>query len=221
MLSLIYETQQINKISAKNLDGLLAEGWRHFGKDFFRYNLTFQEENLVHVLPLRMVLENFTFSKSQQKILRKNADLKIVIQPLVLNEEKIKLFESHKSKFAEHPPEDIFSVVHLTNPAQIPCKCLEISVFDSDKLVACSFLDVGSKATSSIYGFYDLEEKARSLGIFTMLLEIKWAKAHHKQFYYSGYAYDKPSFYDYKKKFAALEYFDWQGNWLAFASAGF
>ena len=48
-----------------------------------------------------------------------------------------------------------------------------------------------------------------------MVLEIKHAIEKKKKFFYPGYAYDKPSFYDYKKKFANTEFFDWQSRlWL-------
>ena len=46
-----------------------------------------------------------------------------------------------------------------------------------------------------------------------MLKEIEHALATGKQFFYPGYAYDGESFYDYKKRFSALEQFDWNGSW--------
>ena len=55
----------------------------------------------------------------------------------------------------------------------------------------------------------------RRVGIFTMLKEIEYAIAAGKRYYYHGYAYEGESFYDYKKKFNAVEYFDWAGNWLS------
>ena len=53
----------------------------------------------------------------------------------------------------------------------------------------------------------------RSLGIFTMLKEIAFAMENGKEFYYQGYSYEGPSFYDYKNVFAGLRAYDWNGNW--------
>jgi arginine-tRNA-protein transferase len=60
------------------------------------------------------------------------------------------------------------------------------------------------------------EFPTRSLGVFTMLLEIKYAFETGKKFYYHGYAYEGNSFYDYKKRFRGLENYDWIGAWRDF-----
>lgn len=67
---------------------------------------------------------------------------------------------------------------------------------------------------------FDLEYGAYSLGIYTMLLEIEYSKAKGHDHYYHGYCYDIKSFYDYKKKFPATEWFDWQGNWMTLNQDG-
>jgi leucyl-tRNA---protein transferase len=90
---------------------------------------------------------------------------------------------------------------------------LETAVYEQEKLLAKSFFDVGADSISSVYGIFEPEITERSLGILTMLLEIDFAIKNGKKFYYHGYAYEGNSFYDYKKRFRALERFDWQGNW--------
>ena len=76
--------------------------------------------------------------------------------------------------------------------------------------MACSFIDITTYSISSTYAMFDLSESNRSLGIYTMILEMMYAKAQKKRFYYLGYAYETPSFYDYKKKFANTEFYDWK-----------
>jgi len=199
-------------ISPRQLDTLLADGWRHFGAHFFRYNLGFYSGEIRRVIPLRIRLSNFTFSKSQRRILRKNQDLQIVIRPIEITLEKEILFNRHKRRFKHNFPFSIYDFLDF-DAANTPCKALEICVFDNEKLLAASFFDVGETAISSVYAIFSPEDAARSLGIFTMLIEIDFALARGKRFYYSGYAYEGNSFYDYKKRFRALEQFDWHGNW--------
>ena len=64
---------------------------------------------------------------------------------------------------------------------------------------------------------FDLKESKRSLGIYTMILEMLYAKEKKKKFYYPGYAYETPSFFDYKKKFDNTEYYDWEARkWVSY-----
>jgi arginine-tRNA-protein transferase len=60
---------------------------------------------------------------------------------------------------------------------------------------------------------FDPEETRRSLGIFTMLVAIRHSTELGCRYYYPGYATKEPSFYDYKKRFAPLEYLEWGTGW--------
>ena len=203
------------RVSPAQLDALLASGWRHFGAHFFRYNLGFYETEIRLVQPLRIRLSDFTVSKSQRRILKRNQDLEIVTRPVEIDLEKEDLFERHKRRFKTGTPDSIYDFLDA-DAANTPGEALEISVYNNETLLAASFFDVGEKSISGIYAVFAPEETARSLGILTMLLEIEYAIETGKTFYYSGYAYAGNSFYDYKKRFAALEKFDWRGGWESF-----
>jgi arginine-tRNA-protein transferase len=214
---LINEEFYAPHVSPHQLDALLADGWRHFGEHFFRYNIGFHENELRRVLPLRVRLANFAKSKSQRRIIKRNQDLQIVIRPIEITREKETLFEAHKKRFTHSVPDSLYDFLSLA-PAEVPCEALEFCVYETDKLLAASFLDVGVRAVSGVYAMFDAREKSRSLGIYTMLLVINYALENDKTFYYPGYAYEGNSFYDYKKRFSALEVFDWNGNWENFES---
>lgn len=214
-ISFINEEFYTLKVSPPQLDVLLANGWRHFGTQFFRYNLTFYNERICRVFPLRIRLADFSLSKNKRRIINKNQDLRIVVRPVEINEEKEKLFESHKYRFKHNIPSSIYDFLSF-DAANIPCETLEVSVYHEKSLIAASFFDVGETSVSSIYAMFAPVEASRSLGIFTMLAEIEFARKQGKNFYYQGYCYDEVSFYDYKKRFRALEKFDWKGNWESF-----
>lgn len=215
--SFIYDQFTTEKTSAEELDVLLSQGWRHFGKLFYRYNVALSASEIRFVIPLRIKLENFRFSKSQRRTLRKNSDLDFLIQPIDLDDKKHQLFERHRERFAESKPGSLYDFLDK-DAATTPCESFEICVYDSDKnLLAASFFDTGVESISAIYGMFEPEAEKRSLGIYTMLLEILHANENEKQFYYHGYAYEGDSFYDYKKRFSALERYDWEGNWVEFS----
>ncbi len=209
---LINEEFHAPEVSPREMDFLLAESWRNFGTYFFRHNLGFYFGEIRTVIPLRIRLADFTFSKSQRRILKKNADLETIIRPIIIDAEKETLFERHKYRFEENIPESIYTFLSKT-PASVPCEALEICVYEGENLLAASFFNIGETSTSGIYAMFEPTETSRSLGIYTMLLEIAFAKQLGKKFYYQGYAYKGNSFYDYKKRFRSLEMFNWNSSW--------
>lgn len=203
-------------VSRRKMDVLLARAWRHFGNYFYRYSLSIYDESVRRVLPLRVRLRNFQFSKSQRRTLRRNADLRCEIRPIVITEESDALFERHKSRFRHSVPDSIYCFLSA-NPSVEPSPASELAVYLEDRLVAVSYFDEGIKATSGIYAAFEPELSDRRLGIFTMLKEIEYSIATGRSYYYPGFAYEGESFYDYKKRFDSLEVFDWIGHWLPFA----
>jgi arginine-tRNA-protein transferase len=210
---LINEEFYADYVTPEQHDMLLEDGWRHFGPHFFRYNLGIHENEIRLVLPLRIRLADFKLSKSQRRVLRRNADAEVTIGPVKLSDETLDLFERHKRRFKKGKPSTIYDFLARGGE---PVEVLELQVRRDDRLIAASFLDVGATSVSSIYGIFDPDETTGSLGIFTMLKEIEYAVANSRSLYYHGYAYEGSSFYDYKKRFSAIEMFDWNGRWLPF-----
>ncbi|HUR99285.1 MAG TPA: GNAT family N-acetyltransferase [Pyrinomonadaceae bacterium] len=201
-----------DRVAPHQLDELLANGWRHFGTQFFRYSLGVYESDIRRVIPLRIRLHNFLPSKSQRRALRQNADASVEIRPIEITGEAVALFEKHKHRFKNGVPESIHDFLEA-NSSLMPCEAFELNVRVSGRLVAASYFDVGAGSVSAIYGMFDPEFSTRSLGIFTMLKEIEFALANGKEFYYQGYSYEGQSFYDYKKRFRGTEGYDWTGTW--------
>ncbi len=201
-----------NFVSSQELDELLNDGWRHHGFEFFRYKSYGDDQQIQHVVPLRIRLNGFKFSKNHHRILKRNNDIKFHFRRTEINAREEALFENHKKKFIENPPESLYDFLTPV-PGFLPCDNFECMIFKEEKIVAASFLDIGETSTSSVYAMFDLQESHRSLGILTILLEIIFSIRMKKNYYYLGYAYKEPSFYDYKKRFMNLEMYDWEGNW--------
>jgi len=211
-VTFINEEFHRDRVEPSQLDKLLADGWRHFGTQFFRYSLGIYEFDIRRVIPLRIRLDQFSLSKSQRRVLRRNEDLRVSVRPIEISEVTIALFERHKRRFKFGVPDSIYDFLS-DEPAQVPCNAFEIDVRMNDILIAVSYFDIGSRAISAVYGMFDPDLPQRSLGIFTMLKEIEFAGERGKEFYYLGYSYDGESFYDYKKRFRGTECFDWNGKW--------
>ena len=211
---LINEEFYTDSVTPEQFDLLLLDGWRHFGPHFFRYNLAIHESEIRLVMPLRIRLADHKLSKGQRRTLKRNADVDVKIGPVTLDSEMLDLFHRHKRRFKFGVPASIYDFLARDRE---PVEVLELSARRNGRLVAASFFDVGETSTSSIYGIFEPDLTASSLGIFTMLCEIEYAYRLGKTHYYLGYAYRGESFYDYKKRFSALEMFDWRGRWLPFS----
>jgi leucyl-tRNA---protein transferase len=188
-------------------DYLLQHGWRLLGFAMIRHNFSSWQGQLCSTIPLRIDLSRFLSSKSQRQLMRRNEDLRVVQGPAHITEQKESLFFRHTTRFSERRPESLFNFINGNN--KIPVPCHEITVYDKDRLIACSYTHIGLLDVSATYCFFEPDYHRRSLGFYTMLLELEAAKRAGKRYYYHGYCYDVPSQFDYKLNFNGLESMNW------------
>jgi arginyl-tRNA--protein-N-Asp/Glu arginylyltransferase len=200
------------RVTPVRMDQLWKKGWRHFGPQFVRYSMREWNGRDQVVKPLRVVLSQYEPSKSHRRIHRRNADLTVKIERAVINAERLEMFHRHKERFNQCIPESLEAFLG-PHPEKGPCRTMEIAVYDGSTLLAASYLDVGRLGVSAVYAMFEPTEEKRSLGIFTMLSEIAYAKARGCLYYYLGYVFREPSELDYKNQFRGLQWFDWRGNW--------
>ena len=107
-LEIINEEFHADAVEPAMYDILLADAWRHFGTYFFRYNFGVYEDEIRRVLPLRIRVDDLVLSKSQRRVLRRNADLETAILPIEITDETHDLFQRHKQRFKSGVPDTIF-----------------------------------------------------------------------------------------------------------------
>ena len=81
----------IDKCSINGCSELIERGYRRFGKMFFRPMCHSCNE----CQSIKIDVDNFTFSKSQRRVLKKGRDLQIYIQPPTISKEHLKLFDKY------------------------------------------------------------------------------------------------------------------------------
>lgn len=215
MIPLEGEHFHADHVSARDMDRLWADGWRHFGSYFFRYRSVISRGELLTVMPLRVDLNRFTLSRSQKRVISRNRDIRVVIRDACIDEEKMRLFSLHRKRFREHAPSSLADFMS-EHPSSLPCVNKEIAVYRAACLIGVTFLDIGLTATSAVYAIFDPAESRRSPGIFMILESIRYSSERNSRFYYPGYAYNKPSAYDYKKRLSGLYVLDWEAGWKEF-----
>ena len=212
---IISEGVTITAIDGPTLDRSLALGFRSHGNQLFRYNHFLFQDELHHILALRVEIA----AKSQRRVLCRNEDLAFEWVKPVLDVEHESLMLRHARRFTHNVPTSICDFLG-EEPGDTPFPCLALEVREDGRLLACSYIAVGETATSGIYAYFDPEEAGRALGILTMLKEIEFTKARGMQWYYPGYVTLHPGVYDYKKQLHALSYFNWEDEWLPFPRGG-
>ncbi|MBK8923021.1 MAG: arginine-tRNA-protein transferase [Saprospirales bacterium] len=211
---IIDESVELLPMAPVDFDALLSKGWRLLGYSLIRHNFAICRGRICRTIPLRIRLDDQPFfSKSQRQLLRRNAGLDVRCAPIVITPEKEALFNRHTRRFSDRQPLSVYSFLH-PEANDTPVPGLEFSIYEQSKLIACSYVHLGANAVSATYCFFDPDIAQRSLGSFTMLLELELAQRLGKQYYYHGYCYDVPSQFDYKLNFNHLEAMDWKsGAW--------
>lgn len=212
-MPLVREAFFCEQMHPQKWEYLLANGWRHNGHLVYRTSEEFGENDaLLNVMPLRYDLNRFELTKKQQKIWRQNSDLTCFLHPLSIRDDIEALFAQHASRFKYQIPSSVYDFVTGTDK---PFPTYQFEIYKADKLIALTFVDLTSYAISSTYAMFDLNESKRSLGHFSMILEMVYAKSKHRLWHYPGYAHREPSHMDYKKQYAGAEYLDWQAwQWI-------
>ena len=192
------------QLSKEEISVLLENGWRKFGMYFFRPRCP----GCQSCIPTRVLVDEFSPSKSQRRILRKNSDVKVVFAPLRYEEEAFALYKKHsRDRFAQHgsSKDDFLHSFYFSS-----CPGMQSEFYIDDKLVGIGFLDHGHNALSSVYFVYDTDYQSLNLGTFSILQEIEHAKILGLKYYYLGYYIEKCSRMSYKNKFHPQEHFNWQ-----------
>lgn len=207
---------QLNMIRHPSVDRLMLLGGQRFG---YVYCVT-GCPGCRACVPARIRVQDFEFTRSQRRTLRKNSDLRITVEPVSFSLEKYGLLSVFmKEKFGkgtEHlktQEEQVsyYLSFHLHHPAHTR----EIHYRDGERLVGVSIVDFGRRGMYSHYFFYDLTQPRRRLGICSFLHEISWCQKLGFEHLYIGFLNEKTEALKYKSQFAHLEVLKPKKGWVS------
>ena len=213
---MLVQTYFPQQLAPSRYDGYLASGWFRGSVMLYKMDILCLDKDLFSVVNIRLNLQKHSMKKSLRKIERKGDErFTISTGPAQPNPEKELLYLQHKEKFKGfiHPTlsDYLSSGFHQT-----VFDTREICVYDGDKLIAVSFFDRGERALASLLGLYDPEYKSYSLGIYTMIKELRYGIQNGYKWYYPGYVLDRPSPFDYKLRLGEFEYYNNNRRWSKF-----
>ncbi len=177
----------IQECTKSQCEALILRGWRRFGVMYFRPICS----ECRACESLKIDVESYTFSKSDRRILRKNDKLTSIIRHPTLTREHMDLFQRyHRYK---HHTRDWDAP--KTDPKNYYASFVqghgdfgfEVLYFEGEKLIAVDLIDILDQGISSLYCYYDPEHNAQSLGRYTLLQQIEFAKRLNLKWIYLGY----------------------------------
>lgn len=189
---------------------LMDRGFRRTGEIFYSMDCP----NCQQCVPIRVPVAGFTPSKSQRRTWRCNQDVTMRVGRPIPTQAKLDLH--HRYMKFQHPTSD--SSESLESFTESLYKqvvgTLEATYRIDGRLVGVTILDVCTSSVSSVYHFFDPDESARSLGVYSVLAEIAWARKKKIPHYYLGYWIDGSRSMQYKRNYRPHEFLR-GGVWTA------
>ncbi len=182
-------------------EALIERGWRRFGYMFFRPVCS----ECQACESFKIDVANYSFSKSERRILNKNKNTKIVIQQPQVTTAHLQLFEKYHVHMKEKRNWD-----HETTTARHYYMSFvhghadfgyEVQYYIDNVLVGIDLIDILPSGISSIYFYYDPDYAKYSLGTFSMLQQIQIAKGNHLKWIYMGYYVQGCQSLEYKSRY--------------------
>jgi len=194
-------------LNQNELEWFLSRGWRKFGLYYFRPACPTCRK----CVPLRVLVHDFTLTRSQKRLVRKNMGIRESFGPLNYSQRVYEIYRDHSGRFEKDisdPPEFISSFYTES------CPSLQSEYHVGETLAAVGFLDHSSHGLSSVYFVFDTSFSRYSFGTYSIIREIDYAKELGLSYYYLGYYIAECSKMAYKYRFHPCEIYDWEsGIW--------
>ncbi len=203
--------------NSASYEWLMTQGFRRSGEQSYRPHCL----NCNACQSIRVLVNEFQPTKSQKRCNKRNQAL-LIKQSSQLKDSYYPLFESYINTLhqdgsmypASFEQYQSFLKCNLTKQLFIET-WLPASETQAEQLLCIAVTDVLSNALSAVYTFYHPDYKRNSLGVFSILTQIKLCKELALPYLYLGYQIDDCQKMNYKNRYFPFERFiaqQWQLN---------
>ncbi len=197
-------------------DALSKQGFRRSQNVLYRPSCT----DCNACMSVRIRVDDFKPTKSQKRILRKNAHLLRDASAPWATEHQYELFKRYlETRHADGgmADMDMFEFSAMVEETPVRSRIVEYSTLHTDyertELTAVCLTDLLDDGLSLVYSFFDPDMYKNSLGTFMILDHIQIAKEAGIPYVYLGYWVPESPKMGYKSGFSALEVFT-GGKWV-------
>lgn len=184
---------------------MLERGWRRFGKMHFVPEC----KSCTKCISMRIDVKNYKFSKSEKRVIAKNKNTHVYVNPPSITLEHLELYDkyhAYMNKKKEWPYSPISADDYIKSYVEGKSEfAKEFLYFVDNKLVGVALVDILKEGISSIYCFYDHDYAHLSLGKYSILAQIKVAKEMEIPYIYLGYWIKNHYSMGYKENYAPYE----------------
>jgi len=177
----------IESCSVTHCQDLIERGYRRFGKMYFRPICATCDE----CKSIKIDVQNFKFSKSGKRVIKKASEIKSYIQRPTLTEAHLKLFEKYHLYMKDKKGWEHSSVTAQSYYSSFVNGYndfgYEVLYYIEDKLIGVDLIDILKDGISSIYFYYDTDYMDYSLGKLSLYNQIMFAKKSKLKWIYLGY----------------------------------
>lgn len=164
-------------------------------------------------VPIRVPVESFEFTRSQQRVWNRNTDLVVTTEAPLATDEHYDLFFRYQR--ARHSGGEMAAMSFSDFRAMVEDSVVEtelMSIRDaSGALIGACLTDVLSSGLSAVYSYFEPSEDRRSLGTFSILQLIHEATARERPYVYLGYWIEGCAKMTYKSRFQPVEHLGTKG----------
>lgn len=199
------EYRIVTGLQRDEYEELLARGYRRFGYQLFRPACSQCQQ----CVSLRVLVQDFSPSRSQRRVLRKNEHIRAVRQPVFVSEAHIDLFNRYHRFMARQRgwQRDL-----ITRESYLESFVLgggdfarQWTFHDGNRLVGVALMDETSESISLVYCFYDPAWRPSSPGTFAALTQLQYAQRKQLRYAYPGYCIAASASMSYKSRFVPYE----------------
>jgi arginyl-tRNA--protein-N-Asp/Glu arginylyltransferase len=176
---------------------LMAQGFRRSGDQIYRPHC----ELCSACKSLRVLVNEFSPSKSQKRNIKKNSAFSLKIstdhKPIYYQ-----LYEQYINTL--HQDGTMYPATVEQYNSLIECNVTEqlyLEIWHDNDLISVAITDVLKDALSAVYTFYNPDYNHHGLGVFSILNQQSVAKDMEKEFLYLGYQIDDCKKMNYKNRY--------------------
>lgn len=199
------EYRLFHALAPRQVESLLARGWRRFGTHLFRPACL----GCSKCVPIRVVVNKFRPSKSQRKVRNKNSHIRVALHRPAVTQEHLDLYNAWhvdmtKLRGWQLQQNDVEDYIEGFLLGEFP-SLHELRYFDQEKLVGVGLIDILPNSISSAYFYHNPAWRPLSPGTFSMMCEIELAQRLHLEYLYLGYWIEECGSMSYKNRFSPSE----------------
>lgn len=201
---------KLDKTSYSQLSNL---GFRRSGSNVYRPHCSACQK----CIPIRIPSAHFVPNKSQKRCLKRNNDLQLSIRTSIDDDDYYKLYERYIN--LRHQDGDMYPASREQYDSFLTSEwgitrylCARNS---EGTLLSVAVMDELVNGMSAIYTFFEPEEHKRSLGVFSVLSQIRLAQTRRLPYVFLGYWIEESQKMAYKTQYQPYQLYI-NNQWRSF-----